>query len=314
MSLPGTHDRKSTTRHVFSNCVINIIHADKSDDGYVEEYGYNSDHVIGAKISNNGSYRSTWRFMGPISPVQKPCDILSYIPPEVPWGTVVEGKGHATGVSCRFSREYFSRVVGFDGDQSLRHLEACRDIHGVTIKDSLKRIYREIVRPDFCSDTLIESFAGIIAVEMARYFQRVDGKKLPPHRRTMDRHDLLRIRDYIYECSGERLLVSDLARHLDWSERHIHEAFKASFAITPHEFIKAVRIRKSIDLLNEGALSIKQIAHDVGFSRQSSFSSAFRSVTGETPAETRRLRRTDFAGLYLGSDLVRDVISGNHNN
>ncbi len=310
MSLPGTHDKKTTTRHIFPNCAIDIIHADKSDDGYIEEFGNNAHHVIGAKIASNGTYRSTWRFMGPISPVLKPCDILSYIPPEVPWGTVVEGRGKAAGISCHFSRDYFRKIAGIDDDRSISHLEACRDIHGVTIKQGLRRIYGEIIRPDFSSDALVESFAGIIAIEMARYFKRAAIKRRGSPNSTMDRHELLRIRDYIYECSEERLLISDIAAYLGYSERHIHQTFRASFGITPHDFIKAVKIRKSVDLLNEGVLSIKQIAHNVGFSRQSSFSAAFRSTTGATPAETRRLGRTDFACLHIGNDIVRAAVAG----
>ena len=310
MSLSGTHDRKTTTRHIFPNCAIDIIHADKSDDGYIEEFGNNTHHVIGAKIASNGTYRSTWRFMGPISPVHKPCDILSYIPPAIPWGTVVEGRGKAAGISCHFSLDYFRKVTGIDDDRSISHLEACRDIHGVSIKQGLRRIYGEITRPDFASDALVDSFAGIIAIEMARYFKRAAAKQRGSQRSTMDRHELLRIRDYIYECSEERLLISDLAAYLGYSERHIHQTFRVSFGITPHDFIKAVKIRKSVDLLNEGVLSIKQIAHSVGFSRQSSFSAAFRSTTGTTPAETRRLGRTDFSCLHIGNDTVRAAVAG----
>ena len=310
MALSGTHDRKTTTRHIFPNCAIDIIHADKSDDGYIEEFGNNTHHVIGAKIASNGTYRSTWRFMGPISPVHKPCDILSYIPPAIPWGTIVQGRGKAAGISCHFSLDYFRKVTGIDDDRSISHLEACRDIHGVSIKQGLRRIYGEITRPDFASDALVDSFAGIIAIEMARYFKRAAAKQRGSQRSTMDRHELLRIRDYIYECSEERLLISDLAAYLGYSERHIHQTFRVSFGITPHDFIKAVKIRKSVDLLNEGVLSIKQIAHSVGFSRQSSFSAAFRSTTGTTPAETRRLGRTDFSCLHIGNDTVREAVAG----
>lgn len=310
MSAPSLHHRKTVSRHRFPNFAIDIIHADKTDDAYVEECGFNSDHAIGAKVYNDGTYRSIWQYMGPINPVRKPCDILSYIPPEVPWGTMVKGRGRADGISCQFTREYFSAVVGPDDDRSIRYLEVCRDIHGATIKESLRRIYREITRPDFSSDALVESFAGIIAIEMARYFKRTEIRKHTPRQHKLDRNDLLKIRDFIYECSGQRILVSDIAAYLGYSERFVHDAFRRSFGTTPHEFIKTIRIMKSIDLLNDSLLSIKQIAHDVGFSGASSFSVAFRAVTGETPAETRRLGRTDFPCLHIGNDIVRGAAAG----
>ena len=51
---------------------------------------------------------------------------------------------------------------------------------------------------------------------------------------------------------------------------------KATFPLnTVHEFIKSVRLRKSVKLLLEGRLSITQVAFEVGFSSRSYFDRCF---------------------------------------
>jgi AraC-like DNA-binding protein len=49
----------------------------------------------------------------------------------------------------------------------------------------------------------------------------------------------------------------------------------------------ARRIERAKSLLAASKLSVTEIALDVGFSELSSFTSAFRKVTGETPTDYR---------------------------
>jgi AraC family transcriptional regulator len=64
--------------------------------------------------------------------------------------------------------------------------------------------------------------------------------------------------------------------------------FKQSFETPPHRYITNRRIERAKSLLTACNLSVTEIALDVGFSESSSFTSAFRKVTGETPTGYRR--------------------------
>jgi AraC-like DNA-binding protein len=44
---------------------------------------------------------------------------------------------------------------------------------------------------------------------------------------------------------------------------------------TVHEFIKSIRLKKSLRLLLEGRLSISQVAYEVGFNSHSYFDKCF---------------------------------------
>jgi len=56
----------------------------------------------------------------------------------------------------------------------------------------------------------------------------------------------------------------------------------------PHRYLSNRRIERAKSLLVERKLSVTEIGHEVGFSETSSFTSAFRKITGETPTDYRR--------------------------
>jgi AraC family transcriptional regulator len=55
-----------------------------------------------------------------------------------------------------------------------------------------------------------------------------------------------------------------------------------------HRYLTSRRIERAKSLLAESKLSVTEIGLDVGFSETSSFTSAYRKVTGETPSDYRR--------------------------
>jgi AraC family transcriptional regulator len=72
------------------------------------------------------------------------------------------------------------------------------------------------------------------------------------------------------------------------SPYHFSRAFKQSFGMPPHRYLTNQRIERAKSLLAARKLSVTEIGLDVGFSETSSFTSAFRKVTGETPTDYRR--------------------------
>ena len=72
------------------------------------------------------------------------------------------------------------------------------------------------------------------------------------------------------------------------SSYYFCRAFKQSFGIPPHRYHISRRIERAKTLLAEPAHSVTEIALELGFSETSSFSAAFRHVTGITPTEYRR--------------------------
>jgi AraC-like DNA-binding protein len=72
------------------------------------------------------------------------------------------------------------------------------------------------------------------------------------------------------------------------SKYHFLRLFKATYGITPMEYVSRRRIERAQDLLRSTNLTVTEVCFVVGFSSLGSFSSRFRSMVGETPSEFQR--------------------------
>lgn len=77
--------------------------------------------------------------------------------------------------------------------------------------------------------------------------------------------------------------IEELARLSGLSIRQLQRKFRATFGMSPQTFLIKTRIRAACDALRNTTQSIGQIAVEVGFSDQSSFTLHFRRHTGTTP-------------------------------
>ena len=93
---------------------------------------------------------------------------------------------------------------------------------------------------------------------------------------------------YIEEHLGEQICLGTLAQLARLSQHHFCRAFKQSFGVPPHQYHVRRRIEQAKLLLADRSISITDIALTIGYSQTSSFSVAFRKITGWTPSELRR--------------------------
>lgn len=94
--------------------------------------------------------------------------------------------------------------------------------------------------------------------------------------------------DYIHDRLGEALPLSDVAAHVDLSERHLQRLFRRVFGMTIQQFIIHSRVHAAIHELTHSERSIAEIAMMFGFNDQSAFTNRFRKITGIPPREYRR--------------------------
>lgn len=99
------------------------------------------------------------------------------------------------------------------------------------------------------------------------------------------------VTQHIEDHLDEQVSLGVLARLARLSQSHFSRAFKQSFGVPPHEYHVHRRIEKAKAMLAERDASVTDVGFALGYSHTSSFSVAFRKVTGRTPREFRR----DFA-------------------
>jgi AraC family transcriptional regulator len=91
------------------------------------------------------------------------------------------------------------------------------------------------------------------------------------------------VTSYIEEHLAEQISLATLAQLLRLSPYYFCRAFKQSVGEPPHRYHNNRRIEHAKALLANPAASVTEIALELGFSETSSFTAAFRRVTGITP-------------------------------
>lgn len=87
-----------------------------------------------------------------------------------------------------------------------------------------------------------------------------------------------------------KILIKDLAASLDLSVGHFCRAFKRTFGVPAHIWIRRRRIEFAQALMLTTGVPLSEIALSCGMSDQSNFTRSFRRIVGETPSSWRRTR------------------------
>lgn len=96
------------------------------------------------------------------------------------------------------------------------------------------------------------------------------------------------IEAYLKENFHGQISVPDMAALLGISSGHFTTCFKASFGLTPHQYVIKLRLDEAEACLRDTQIPIGEIAARLGFSSQSHLTTAFRKYRGITPKEVRR--------------------------
>lgn len=113
---------------------------------------------------------------------------------------------------------------------------------------------------------------------------------------------LLKTRQFIDRNYTRDLTIDRLATIANLSPFHFIRAFRVAFGQTPHQYLRDQRLARAKELLVTTPQPVTEICDQIGFQSLGSFSSLFRRVTGETPAEFRAKRRKN---VYIPGCFVR---------
>jgi signal transduction histidine kinase/ligand-binding sensor domain-containing protein/CheY-like chemotaxis protein/AraC-like DNA-binding protein len=102
----------------------------------------------------------------------------------------------------------------------------------------------------------------------------------------LDQDVLEKAINYVYDnISDPDLSVEGLARFLFMSRRNAYRKIKALTNQSINDFIRILRLKKALKLIDERKLSISEIAFNVGFSSHAYFTKCFREQFGKSPSE-----------------------------
>jgi AraC family transcriptional regulator, regulatory protein of adaptative response / methylphosphotriester-DNA alkyltransferase methyltransferase len=109
------------------------------------------------------------------------------------------------------------------------------------------------------------------------------------------RSTTIRLRTSLYHEANEiledeyaaELSLDDIARRLASSRRQLQRAYAEIGGTTFRTYLTDVRMRKAAELLASGRLTVREVAHRVGYRQPAQFAKAFRRRHGSAPSDFR---------------------------
>ncbi|WP_455383092.1 helix-turn-helix domain-containing protein [Salinispira pacifica] len=152
-------------------------------------------------------------------------------------------------------------------------------------------VARQIPGWEYAGDTLAEELSRAeeesavraltrsAARRMIRSSERVASRAVPPA--------VQRTAAFIDQHYAQEMSLEQLAGLAGQSVSHLSRVFKQHTGMAPVEYITAVRIRRSKELLVHPTLSIKEISVRCGYTDPTYFTRVFRRAEGMSPSEYR---------------------------
>ena len=94
--------------------------------------------------------------------------------------------------------------------------------------------------------------------------------------------------DYIREHFNERIVINDLAAHLDMSPSYFSSIFKEKVGQSTMQYITGLRMERAREYLESTDQSVAVIAQDVGYEDIQYFFRVFKKNAGITPLQYRQ--------------------------
>jgi AraC-like DNA-binding protein len=132
-----------------------------------------------------------------------------------------------------------------------------------------------------------EIFAGISQNETVKYL----GSNLSPGQIEEYKEQLLALLRTEKSYLDPQVSLADLSENLSVSTKHLSQVINQSFNKSFFDFINSYRIQEAQQILKESRddkLTVLEVMYQSGFNSKSSFNTAFKKETGQTPTEFRK--------------------------
>ena len=193
---------------------------------------------------------------------------------------------HESRTPMRFSYLYLD-LCRFDGSGHETTIYTPRALFDDSVVWDTATKLRDVVTNGKADKSYVAALTNVLAHELLR-----SGKEMSQDsavsRGGLATWQMRAVTRHIEEHLCERTPLVTLAKLVRLSPSHFCRAFRQSFGIPPHEYHIRRRIEKAKTLLAEREASVTGVGFALGYSHTSSFSVAFRKITGQTPIQFRR--------------------------
>jgi AraC-like DNA-binding protein len=123
----------------------------------------------------------------------------------------------------------------------------------------------------------------------------LEGRSRVHHTVPTQRPSTVRLRTSLFHEAAEivdreyaaDLSLDDIARRVASSRRQLQRAYAEIGRTTFRDHLTRVRMQKAADMLSSRALTVREVAHRVGYRQPAQFAKAFRRYQGVAPSDFR---------------------------
>jgi len=153
------------------------------------------------------------------------------------------------------------------------------------IYDNFLKLHNMLTQPQTSNDQLqIETTLMAFCTEL---FMRYGATKLTNTSTNLSQEKLLNIKSLFHDDMGSSFQLEQLSTSIGLSKFQFLRQFKAATGMTPHAYLKRVRLEYAKKALAKGN-NMADIAHKVGFFDQSHFNKAFKNAFLITPSHFQK--------------------------
>ncbi len=155
---------------------------------------------------------------------------------------------------------------------------------------SVSEICDEYFAKDVCYRLPIRANIYILVSALLRYYMSAKNE--------LDRmvyHNVMRLRpalDYIADHCGEKIYIDTLSEMIGVSPDYFTKMFRDSIGKTPIDYINAVRVNRSLELLSVTEVPLSEIAEMSGFANSNYFHRIFKQYMETSPLAYRKAAKS----------------------
>ncbi|MEG0395842.1 MAG: response regulator [Oscillospiraceae bacterium] len=96
---------------------------------------------------------------------------------------------------------------------------------------------------------------------------------------------LQNVKEYVLEHSDQRIMLQELASHVNLSPSYLSGAFKKEYGQTLVEFINEIKIKRAREIIRDEKCKVYELSYRLGFENSYYFTKVFKKYAGMTPKQ-----------------------------
>ncbi|KNB60834.1 AraC family transcriptional regulator [Chryseobacterium sp. Hurlbut01] len=187
----------------------------------------------------------------------------------------IKPEGFTRGFHIEIEEEWFREL-----DFKTKDLQGSIKIADPDLKFLLYKIFRETKENDGSTLLSIQTLLLETLSKMIHH-QKNDSQKKPSW--------VSELNNILNDQFSDSLSLDYLSKQLHIHPVHLSRDFSKYFNSGLGEYIRKIKIQKSLELISQKKLDLTAIAFECGFSDQSHFTRCFKEINGITPSQYRKI-------------------------